>query len=176
MNITVSTKIDLNAVKALCYASVFKKKNPTVCMIVYVAVMLVLIAASVALGIYTGDPELSSLPTLFFMALVIVVFLYFRIPVITHKQMGSGAEAENHYVFAEKGFYIRSEGNGTRGESEFNYDSLEKIMETGKYFLIFINKAQAYIVNRSCFANGDEDVLKANLKEKLGKNYIVCKY
>lgn len=176
MEVIAKTKINHEAVEAMVYASIFKKKNPKVFGVIFVVAAVIFFMATIAMAII--DPESDYYSILKTVAIILMTwaFIYFRLPKISYKQMGKVAESENYYVFSDVGISVTNEGDCSHGESEYTYEAIERVIETKKYFFIFINKAQAYIVAKDGITNGSAEDLRSILSKVGDKRYILSKY
>lgn len=176
MNISLSTKMDLDAIISLYRVCTFKRRNPKKAIAIILSVFVFVIALATFLGFYEYDEVYFTYAFFLLIMLFLYCFILFGLPRINHKNMCSKEELVNSYIFEDDTMLISSKTEGASGESKRTYESLNRVMETGKYLFFFVNRNQAYIVKKSDFSEGDEDILKAHLKEKLNKKYIVCKY
>lgn len=176
MNISVSTKMDLDAIRSLYRVGTFKRRNPKKAIAIILSFIVLVIALTTFLGFYEYDTVYLTYAFFLFILLLLYCFILFAVPWINHKSMCGKEELVNNYVFEDDMMTVSSKTEGAFGESKRTYESLDRVMETGKYLFLYINRNQAYIVKKSDFARGDVDVLKAYLKTKLGKKYIICKY
>ena len=176
MNVTAVTKNDYKAVKALVYANIFKKQNPKVFGVILVVLSIISLAETIALSIIDSGSDYHFILRIFTVILFAWTFMYFRLPKISYKQMGKTAESVNNFVFSDETISVTNEGDCSHGESEYTYEAIERVIETKKYFFIFIHKAQAYIVSKEGITNGSVEDLRSLLSRVKGKKYIVSKY
>ena len=84
---------------------------------------------------------------------------------------------EQEYVFSEESFTVICLDENFKGQSERKYSVIPKVMENSKYFLIFQNGNQAFIVDKSTITGGTAEEIREKLSSFVPKKkYIVCKY
>ena len=49
-------------------------------------------------------------------------------------------------------------------------------METKKYFFLYENKRQIFVVDKTTLENGTAEEMREKISAVIGKKYIVCKY
>ena len=74
---------------------------------------------------------------------------------------------ENTYYFNEKNIIIINEV----GETNRMYDYLTAVYEAKKYYYLFTNTKNAYIIRKDSFIKGSQYKFREFIKEKLGKSY-----
>ncbi len=78
------------------------------------------------------------------------------------------------YEFSDEKLIARSEGAVSSDTQEILYDGLYKAFETADMFYLYIGPLQGYILPKASFTQGTADDLRALLREKLNKRFVVC--
>lgn len=177
MKIKAKCTYDYNAVRALIHVTMFKKNNPKTQYIgtaVYCAVML---AAVLSIGFVFGwKKSLFILLAVDLIIFAICNYSYFLLPKIAYKNISSFAGIENEYIFLDDVFKTFSKTSEYNGEAELKYSLVPKVIENSRYFFIYQDKAQAYVVDKSAFEGGTAEELRRALQPKINGKYIICKY
>lgn len=102
-------------------------------------------------------------------SICIIGFILFRVlsqKVIIKKEMNSSKilnQEEFTFKFYEKYFTINTENK----IEDFKYKKVVKAFETDKYFYLYINKNDAFILDKIGFIDKNSNEFKIFLKEKL---------
>ena len=177
MEIKAKCKYDYEACRAVSYISSYKKSNPKKT----IAVRFVFVALIMALDIYVMNTAESNFVNILYLlcgAFIILLdlFMYFVMPSVQYKSMSKMKDIENTYVFYDDEFTAECSSEEYCGQAAVKYSLLIKAFETKKYFFLYENKRQIFIVDKATFEEDDASVLRERLSAELGKKYIVCKY
>ena len=176
MEIHASCKFDFDAIRALTYVGVRKRRKPTSGLIFSICLLILYSVLSVLLFVESGEFSFN----LSLLAVIILpcfeLFALYGIPKMRYKALGKLQGMENRYVFQDRGFLASSSNDVHNGQSNTDYAVLMKAYETSKYFFLFISKNQAYIVDKATVSGGPVDDLRGKLQSILGKKYYICKY
>lgn len=177
MNIKAKCKYDYEACKAVSYISSYRKSNPKRT----VTVRLIFVLLVMALDVYiinTSDSNFVNILYLVCGAFIIILdlFMCFVMPSVQYKSMSKMKDLENTYVFYDDEFTAECTSEEYSGQAEIKYSLLIKAFETKRYFFLFENKRQIFIVDKNTFEKGGCNLLREKLATVLGKKYIICKY
>lgn len=177
MEIKAKCKYDYEACKAVAYISSYRKSEPKKTIIV----RFIFVAVIMALDIYLMNVSESSFVNILYLlcgAFIILLdlFMYFVMPTVQYKSMSKMKELENEYVFYDDEFTAECTSEEYSGRATVRYSLLIKVFETKKYFFLYENKRQIFVVDKSTAENGDLSALRQRLSALLGKKYIICKY
>ncbi len=129
-------------------------------------------------GFINDDDTTISLVFMILIILMVVIMIFSSciLPKIMYKSMKNISDIKNEFIFKDDEFSTVSSSLQFNGNSTTKYEMLYKVYETPKYFYIYINKAQAYIVNKSEIIDGTaEQIRDSFLKHLTHKQYIICK-
>ncbi len=176
MEIKAKCKYDSEAVKSLVRVAAFKKDDPKVVYIVSLILDVLLFVMTLVVFFVYGWMNTYYLMLLALLLAFLMNYTYFVIPEITFRRMASFRDIENEFVFRENLFVIYSKNGDYTGEGEMNYSAVPKVIENSKYFFVYQNKSQAYIVDKSTLEGGSAEELRFALQSKIGGKYIICRY
>lgn len=157
-------------------------RNIRVTRIIIAVASLVMIAMGVVclvLELLYPDPE----PDYFFSVLMLVcgvlflAFFIFMKPFFRKalQKTMQGKEGVNRYRFSEDGYEISTTLNdGTTGTTQGNYSAFTLCKEFPEFWLLYLNKATYFIVEKSGMKTGTAEELTGFLLSKLGGKYKVC--
>ena len=69
-----------------------------------------------------------------------------------------------------------TKGEAYNGQAEIKYALLVKVMETSKYFFLYQNNTQVFIVDKSMIVGGTAEEIRNKLSSVTRNRYIICKY
>lgn len=78
-----------------------------------------------------------------------------------------------NYLFTDEEVHIQIENGTSTNETHLSYKSIYKVMHSDKYIFIFISSNQAFLVDKSCFENDNDNNI---IIEKFKSEYIKCNY
>ena len=117
--------------------------------------------------------ETDSLTTIL---LIIVVFAdafllwtWLGAPRLAYKKYVKNGSTVNEYCFEDESMTVRSQGGKITGETTLLYTTLYKIVESRKYFILFLNRGQAFVVNKESISEDDATALRTKLYHLFGK-------
>lgn len=180
MEIKASCVYDFKAVKSLTHASIYKKTKPSKLIIWLLVLVIILIALSIFCIITADTPEEAS--TFYYscgsfvVCFLVFLYLHFFFPKIQYKRLSQFKDIENQYLFTDTGISQISTNSNYDGTSQIDYSMIFKVMETSEYLFVFINKMQAWVVDKSTIENGNVEDIRNLLKGYLGRKYIICNY
>ena len=91
------------------------------------------------------------------------------------KKTMQGKEGVNLYRFSEEGYEIATTlSDGTTGTTQGNYFAFTLCKEFSGFWLLYLNKATYFIVEKSGMKTGTAEELTGFLIGKLGGKYKVC--
>lgn len=82
----------------------------------------------------------------------------------------------NDYVFREDGFSAVTVSENFSGRDDMKYILIIKVFETEKYFFIYINKRQMFVVDKATVEGGTAWDIREKLSRVPGGKYVRCKY
>ena len=177
MEIKASGKFDLKSIKALIRLMLYKKANPKRRMILWTSIYAVLLIIILAELFLWGFDK-----TLFVLLITNLVisglgcYQYFILPKKQYNALGKLKDIENEFLFLEDSVQITAQSEEYSGETEIKYSLIFKVFETSKYFFIFQNKTQVYIVDKSTMSANDSQEVRRKLMDTVDGKYILCKY
>ena len=84
---------------------------------------------------------------------------------------------DSRYVFRETAFDISAEGeDGFRANDTLPYTLLIKMTETADYFVLFIEKSRAFMIEKHTLSNGEIEQLRAWLTATPNLPCNACQY
>ncbi len=184
MNFTCTTVYDYPAIKTLQYAILYKKRNPTLCVVlraVMRGVPAVLIDGAVIYLLFTGGAD-EMLPmwmmfgVLFSTLLFITLYLHIGAPKAAYRANSRNGEAKVVYTFRDSSFTADAVANGVSSSTNTAYTSLFAAYRTKSYYLLFMTKNSANLVSRANLTQEQDAWLENTLKNTLGKAYYTCKF
>lgn len=180
MKITAETKFDLCSTQALVRHSMFrfKRTSPKKVLIILAVIYSVLFGTAMTMAYLAYDYHAFRM-FLFVFIIVwgLMLYTYFIVPRTQYKAaVAKMNDLKNTYAFTDGGIAVSSNGDGYSGSSEITYEKLCRAAETNEYFFLYINKRQAFVVDKSTFEGGTADELTARLVSALGKKYMRCRY
>ena len=178
MEITVKSKYDRKAVKALSHLSMFRKKNPKKGMLILALLYGGIFIYVLLMKLWLKEHFQNALPLMAFCAgaYAVMLFGYFINPRLQYNALNHLKELEQTYTFAENSFSITSNNPLYQGNSDLSYSLLYKVMDTENYLFLYQTKRQVFVVDKSTLTQSEADQLRAWIAPVLGKKYIVCHY
>ncbi|MBE6638803.1 MAG: YcxB family protein [Ruminococcaceae bacterium] len=174
MEITAHSQYNLKTVTALSRLMMYKKRNPRKSILIFGCAWFVLLLLNILLGILDEPSVLAYILLILLGSLA--MFGYFFAPKIQYKNMGAFKDGTHTFVFYDEKFTVTSQTASSVGTSDFNYATIQKIMETTEYLFLFPNKNQSFIVDKSTLSEQDMNTLRVALVSKIGSQYIICNY
>lgn len=177
MEIKAKTTYNYEVYRDFQRFNIFKGKNSANGKVWILIISFVGIAVSIFNLIAFGSDSIVWL----MMAIIILAdllfgYMYFIVPKIQYKSAKKFADIENNYIFKDDELSTTSNNAQYNGSSTMKYEMIFKVYESKDYFFIYINKMQAYIVDKSQIIDGTaEEIRAAILKYLPPKKYIVCK-
>ncbi len=177
MEIKAKVKYDYKACKAMAHVYSYKKKNPLKTMLLHFAIAVVLAGLNLVMIQMTGGEAINTVAFVCCLFIVVLeLIMYFLMPRLQYNSMSKMKDISNDYIFREDDFSASTVSAEYKGDTVIKYSLLEKAMETKDYFLLFENKRQAFLVDKTTIENGSVEDLREKLVSVLGKKYIICKY
>ena len=108
---------------------------------------------------------------------LIMSFVYFVLPKQKYKMIyGRFADPlETEFVFEDSFFaiYVKDKKSGRKEKTIYLYNKIYRAYETKKYFFLYMDKNQAYILKKSEMSGAENPTkqLSDSLKKNLKKNY-----
>ena len=176
MEIRAKCKYDYETCKAVAYVAGYKKSNPKKVIALRIAVYLVLVLLNVAVA-YTGEVKSGyGLMLVCAMLVLLELFMYFVLPRIQYNSMSKMKDVGNDYVFHDEEFTATTVSEHFSGQDVMKYSLIIKAFETDKFFFIYINKRQMFVVDKATIEGGTAKEISSKLASVLGKKHIRCKY
>ncbi|MDE7159184.1 MAG: hypothetical protein K2N74_06395, partial [Clostridiales bacterium] len=123
------------------------------------------------------EPELFP-PILFFaLGLFVGIFALCLKPLVRYFTLKNllGKESVNTYTFTEEGYEIFTKmSDGTESKATGNYGGFVEAKEYADMWLLYINKATVFSVDKNGMTEGTAEELSAWLVSKMGERYKVC--
>lgn len=173
MNITASVIYDEKTLKSFIHSNIYQRMNPKKCACLLLILSAVLLPPVIFVGYLSGHYWLL-FAYLFLVVSELCMFLLF--PRIQYNAQKKMVRAENAYVFTEDEFTVTSHGEGQSGTSIIAYSFLCRAKETSEYLYLYLNKQQAFIVDKSTMNAESVKMLREKLCSVLGTNYILVSY
>lgn len=90
-----------------------------------------------------------------------------------YSKAGKMKNAKNEYVFTDNEIREFSYGEGIESKTSIAYTDIIKVIETHKFFFLFIIKQSAYIIDKQTVEGGTAEELKMELLAYCPKKYEV---
>ena len=177
MKIKAKCKYDYACMKAATHANIFKRLNPkSVGLILFVLLLadIGIQTVDIFLNGFNAVPVITLVVCL--MGLAMLYFVYCELPKRQYMALGELKNLENKYFFEDDRMIILGANNAYKGRMEIEYSTLEKVIETSKYLLLYRSKFESYVVDKSTIVNGNIDDIRAKLVSYLQKQYMHCRY
>lgn len=161
MEIKASSVYTLEVIRDFAYLNVKTGSSPKK----KVEALLILAAAMIALAvviIIISDCDILMWIMIVIATITVLIngYLYFWLPRVRHKAVSSGGDIKNSFVFYDDGFEGFSTEKGFTGSAQIKYDTLYKIIESQKYFVIYESEKRAHIVEKNTIRNEELMILK----------------
>lgn len=176
MEIKAKCKYDYETCKVVSYIAGYKKNNPKKVISLRITIYLVLAVLNIAVVYYYNDSVGYGLVLMCALLSLLELFMYFIMPKIQYNSMSKMKDIGNDYIFREDDFSAVTVSENFSGQDVMKYTLLEKVLETEKYFFIYINKRQIFVVEKATIEGGTAEDIREKLSPVLGKKYIRCKY
>ncbi len=177
MEIKAKCTYDYKTCKAMAHAYTYKKQKPVKAMLLHIFFAFILGAADIYLIQSTdGDISVYIILGLCLLMVALEFVMYFLMPRLQYNSMSKMKDISNDYIFRDDYFFASAGSEEYKGALTVKYSLLEKVMETGEYFILFQNKRQAYLVEKSTLEGGTAEDIREKLQPVLRKKYIICKY
>lgn len=85
---------------------------------------------------------------------------------IMRRRMGSGV-SHSITAFADNGYTVTMDALQTR----YRYSSIQKLIETERYFFFLLDGHYAQIFDKSCFYEGEPPLFRRFIEQKTGKAF-----
>lgn len=164
-SIEAVTPLDANAVKSL---SDFALKRVLWAIIV---INIFFLAAGI-LFIFTDSVPMGGGFITFAIVFPLLIIILNRVNTRKNNELIVKKGLSSFYRFTAGNVYIES-GNADMMQSSGNYtyDMLFSAYETRDYFFVYLNKMNAFVINKSGFIKGTPDDLRGLLSSKFGKKF-----
>lgn len=177
MNIKAKCVYDYETCRAVAHIASYKKANPKKTVIM----RFIFVLAFVALDLYVMNMSEISFVNYMYLAcgafiILLDLFMYFIMPVVQYKSMSKMKDLENSYIFYDDEFTAACNSEEYSGQAAVKYSLLIKVMETKKYFFLYENKRQIFVVDKTTLENGTAEEMREKISAVVRKKYIVCKY
>lgn len=176
MEIKAKCKYDYETCKAVSYIAGYKKSNPKKVVAARAIVYILLAVLNFAVIHFSGMQIGYGLILIGVVLLLLDLFMYFVMPRIQYNSMSKMKDVGNDYVFYDEEFTATTVSEHFSGQDVMKYSLIEKTFETGKYFFIYVNKRQIFVVDKATVEGGAAEDIREKLSSVLGKKYIRCKY
>ena len=148
--------------------------------IIIIAAIVMLASGAVCLALEILYPEPDSDYFGIFMLVMGVFFLSFFLfykPIFRGilKKTMQGKEGVNFYRFTEEGYEISTTlSDGTTGTTQGNYSAFTLCKEFPEFWLLYLNKATYFIVEKRGMKTGTAEELTQFFQNKISGTYKVC--
>lgn len=177
MEIYAKCKFDYESIRALTYASMYRRVKPKTAFITTMIMGAIILGLETFNGICWGVEAVSIISVMIVIVLVgLTCFMYLGFPKIQYKALGKMKNVENEYIFCDEVIKVSSRSEEYKGEGEHKYSMIPKVTETSKYLLIYQSKNQAFLVEKATITNGTIDDIREKLIQYVKKKYIVCRF
>ena len=136
--------------------------------ILLLAICVFFIVVIINSMVHQGAKEYIALLTEFAILGCVIVIMMLSIPKISYKRTKNSNNLEEEFTFSENGISVCTKGQGFSSETIINYQFVLKICETKEFYFIYINRVQAYIVDKSTLAGGTNNQLHGMLVSMVG--------
>lgn len=176
MEIRAKCKYDYETCKAVAHIDAYRKSNPKKTIIFRAIFCVALLMLNFVIA-FTGEVYVGySVAVAAALIFLIDMFMYFGMPKIQYNSMSKMKDIGNDYIFYDDEFFAESVSEKFSGQDVIKYSLLEKAFETDRYFFIYINRRQTFVVDKATIEGGTAEEIKEKLSLQLGKKYIRCKY
>jgi len=103
-------------------------------------------------------------------------YLHFLLPKIRYNSLKMMKDIVNEYFFQEEILHITSNNEEYSAQCDIKYSLITKIYETKRYFIIYHNHTQAYIVDKSTFEDGATEDIRQILPAKINGKFVKCNW
>lgn len=173
MEIEVKTTYDEKAMRALVSASTFHS-HPVLFFALSAIAALLIIGGTILELILSGVVNM----WLFLAAVASVVVLinfimiYVRLPKKSAEAFEKSGQKFPVFTLRDEEFTVTVTGTGARGETTYLYTNLCKVIENNSYFLLFVTKNSACVVDKSSLSAEDADAIRSALVRAVGQKKI----
>ena len=176
MNIKGSSIYDSDTVRDMIRFSVFKKRNPERMLIAYTVLIVSCLIIINLLSVFIRYNDNAALLNIVgVIGLTTMYYMYFILPKVRYKSLKEMKDTVNEFEFLDDKITVRSNNPKYAGEAALDYGLLFKVYETDKYFYLFQDKLQLYIVNKSTLSDNPGGITDKFING-IGKKYIRCNY
>ena len=177
MEIYAKCKFDYESIRALTYASMYRRVKPKTAFVTMMILGSITLGLEVYNGICWGVEYISIISLILAILLVgLSLFMYWGFPKLQYKALGKMKNVENEYIFCDEIIKVSSKSEEYNGEGELKYSMIPKVTETSKYLLIYQSKNQAFLIEKATITNGTIDDIREKLTQYVKKKYIVCRF
>lgn len=166
----IKTKLTKKDYKNFYYIVAFKKKP------LRIVLMLVF---TIIISLLSNMEDLTNISSILLNWLVFSGVLILSLVIKIHFKVASMYNTDNFYMFdsfAEIDFYddfLKVSSDDKKSSSEIDYSKLFEILESKKYFLIYLNAGRASIIRKEDLDKDSIEKLTILLKEKTLDKYRV---
>lgn len=157
------------------------KNTHTSRIVIGIAGFVVLVCGAIVLALELlypdNEPDYVSASVILVLGIFFVLFFVFYKPFLrkTLQKTMQGKEGVNTYRFTEEGYAISTVLNdGTTGTTQGNYFAVTLCKEFPEFWLIYLNKATYFIVEKSGMKTGTAEELTQFFMNKFNGKYKVC--
>ena len=170
MEIKARSNFSYEAYKALFNASAKAVKIVYGVLAIIIGIYIVLYSLSL---IFNENQDKRIIPILIFYIIIECAIIALRIylPKIKYKMNNVSMQTSGTFIFKDSSVETVINSDTVSSQGELQYSELFKVCETDKFIFLFLNKMQAYIVDKATIENGTEDELRAVLQKSLGNKY-----
>lgn len=170
MEIKAKSNISYEAYKALFNVSARGVKIFYDVVAIIIGLYIVLFSLSL---IFNENQDKNIIPELIVYTIVecAIIFLRIYLPKIKYKMNNISEKTNSIFIFRENSIETFVNSDTVSSHSELQYSGLLKVYEKDKFIFIFVNKLQAYVIDKSTIENGTETELRTILQNNLGNKY-----
>ena len=176
MQIKASCSYSQDAVRAFVLSNAFGKRDPKKQFYGFMIGLAALLAVCL-FEIMVFGWEFFSLLLLVCILLISLLYsyIYFLLPVVQFRAMGKLQNTRNTYLFSDESIAVSSENPELTGASEIRYTLIAKTVETSRYFFLYQNRRQAFLVDKATIEGGTAEQIREKMISAGGK-YRLCRY
>ena len=177
MQIKAQSIFDYETIKALTHATLYKKKKPKTTFIALIVFSGVIALWSIIMMLLWGmDKQLIRMLFVSILMALLDWYLYAGLAKVQYRALHHMQNVENEFTFYDEVMMVSSQKDQYHGTAELKYTMIPKVIETSKHLIIFQNKNQAFIVDKSTITSGSMEDIRMKLVPLLKKKYLYYKY
>lgn len=177
MQIKAVTKYDYEVYKDFAWFNMFHSSLSKK-VIGLLAVIMTLMLLFDIMKIFRHNEDSGAASIVFWVIFIVIIFIaiYFITPKLSYAFSKKLADIENKFIFEDDELLIISENTQYSGTSTIKYEMLDMIYDTSKYFYIYIDTVQAFIVKKGSISKEEAEKIGQAFKMYLpAQKYVIRK-